>query len=156
MSLIKLPKFLTVHSISITMSFALYVSCLFLPAYMPIVDGVPGEKYAGLAALFIGPLGLLGLNFSWFANLCLWFGWSKIVHQRLESAIAWCLSALAFALSFLLYDRIPVGSSGSFPFMIMTGYYVWIASIACALVAAIMIPWTTKNLPDSKNKEVIH
>lgn len=121
-------------------SLALYGAALLLPAYMPMTNGAPGEKYFGWMALLIGPLGVLGGHFSWFANPCLWFAWSKL-HKRDDYMSLWgSIPALAMALTFLLYDSMPVGSSGVFDFTILIAYYVWIASIVAALVGALMIP----------------
>lgn len=155
MRITNLKKILSVYSLAIVASVALYIACLFSPAYRPMTNGAPGQIYLGLNALVIGPLGFIALNFSWLANLCLWFGWSKILHKRQEAAIAWCLSALAFALSFLLYPKIPVGSSGAFSFEIMIGYHLWIASIVFALVASVMIPWakTQKLASEDSSKD---
>lgn len=145
-----LRKFLNVYSLGIVASIALYIACLFLPAFRPMTNGSPGQIYTGLLALALGPLGFIALNFSWLANVCLWFGWSKIIRQRQEAAIAWCLGALAFALSFLLYPKIPVGSSGAFAFEVMIGYDVWIASIAFALISSMVIPRATTRMQDAE------
>lgn len=110
----------------------LYALSLVLPGYR-----ASGDSYYGFFCLLLGPIGLFGGHFSWIANPLLVFSWMRFTSGAAASALALAVTALLMALTFLFEDKIPVGSSGEFSFEIGMGYWVWLTSVALAVLAAI-------------------
>lgn len=126
-------------AILLVLSLALFALSLALAACQPMTNSAPGEIWSGYVLLFMGPLGLLTLNFSWLGNVFLLAGWINIFRGRRNKALVYSAMALVAAGSFSFYDAVPVGSSGSFPFKLLPGYYVWLASMTVALLAGVLL-----------------
>lgn len=113
-------------------SLGLYLICLFLPAYRT----TERQQHLGIEALLAGPWGLFFGHFSWFANLFLLLSFTKRSGQTRKRPFVLSTVALLLALTFLLNRHIPVGVQGYFSYSAELGYYVWLASIALAVMAA--------------------
>jgi hypothetical protein len=122
----------------VLVSFFLYVLCFFTPAYQ-IVGLKPADgTYSGLFAFVWGPVGLFGGHFSWLANPVFWFSWVGLWREKQGLALAASVIALLIALSFLLNETIPVGSSGPFQYKALYGYYIWVGSMGLTAFAAVV------------------
>lgn len=118
------------------LSVALFLVCLAVPAYHPVIGYAEAGIYYGWAALLLGPIGLFGGHFSWLANPLLWFSWIAFWRKKYGPALVTATLGAAIALSFLLGKTIPVGSSGNYPYEVLYGYYIWLGAIAAAGGAA--------------------
>ncbi|MFZ6720304.1 hypothetical protein [Undibacterium sp. Ji49W] len=118
------------------LSLVLYFICLVTPAYHPVIGYAEAGVYYGWAALLLGPIGLFGGHFSWLANPLLWFSWSKFESKNYNAALGASILAIMMALTFLLNGTIPVGSSGSYKYEVLFGYYLWLGSVVLAGFAA--------------------
>lgn len=116
----------------------LYLASLLSPAYHPVISYAEAGVYYGFAALLLGPIGLFGGHYSWLANPLFWYSWFAIRRTSFPSALAASVVAMIAALSFLAGKTIPVGSSGTFPYEILFGYYVWLCAIALSGSVAIV------------------
>lgn len=112
-------------------SFLAYLACLQAPAYATHVDAHPG--WGALALGLVGlPLGYL----AWLANPLLWYAWLAKARARHPRAVVSVVFAILFALSFLLHEKIPVGSSGDYAFRVQYGYGLWLLSMGLTLFSA--------------------
>jgi hypothetical protein len=92
---------------------------------------------------WLGVLGGLGYpaHLVWLANPLLIFTWA-LIGSKSSKAGPVSLMCLGFAASFVMADRILIGASHtgaiqvSFRIDLRYGYWLWLASIACAVVAA--------------------
>lgn len=108
----------------------LFPLCLVLPAYHAYEDA------PGVMAFLLGPIGLLDQHFSWFANPLLAAAWIMVWKKKYAPAVTAAVLAMLLAGTFLLADTISVGSSGKYAYTALSGYYVWLGSIAYTAVAA--------------------
>ena len=122
----------------IMLCFGLYALSLCLPAYRPIIGYAKSDVYYGWAALLLGPIGLFGGHFSWLANPLIWYSWSQYERGRFARAAQVAILGLAVALTFIFTKHIPEGSSGSYPYQIRIGYYVWLTSMVTFILAAVL------------------
>lgn len=119
---------------------AVYVVCLPLDAFC--VAGKCGD-WPGWGALAFGWLlvGATDANSMWLANPLLFASWlCTWLHQRWV-ALAAALGALVLALAFMSFKTV-VTNEGGIPMAISgyaAGYWVWVASIALSIVAAVLI-----------------
>ena len=120
------------------LSGTLYLASLLSPAYHPVIGYAEAGVYYGFAALLLGPIGLLGGHYSWLANPLFWYSWFAIRRTSFPSALAASVVAMIAALTFLAGKTIPVGSSGTFPYEILFGYYVWLCALALSGSVAIV------------------
>lgn len=116
-------------------SIGAYATSFALPAYTTDYYGRL-QVHLGLEAFLLGPIGLFAAHFSWLANLFLWFAWGKRTGSNTGRSLVFAVIALMLALSFLLPERIAVGSAGERPYSAGPGYYLWLCSIALAAVSA--------------------
>jgi hypothetical protein len=119
-----------------TLSLVLYFICLATPAYHPVIGYAEAGVYYGWAALLLGPIGLFVGHFSWLANPLLWFSWLKFRRKNYGTAFVASILAIIMALTFLLNETIPVGSSGSYKYEVLFGYFLWLGSVVLAAFAA--------------------
>lgn len=114
-------------------SLILYILCLFLPAFY-ISGNNPSAWSLGLGLLFIGWIG----DISWFANPLLFVSWIFYKYKKFLMAALCALLALGFSLSFLTTENLVVSTAPHYADVTSygVGYYAWIISIACALVAS--------------------
>jgi hypothetical protein len=108
----------------------LFPLCLVLPAYHAY------EDTPGLMAFLLGPMGLFDGHFSWFANPVLAAAWIMYWKKKYAPAVTAAVFAMLLAGTFLFADTIVVGSSGNYPYKVLSGYYLWLGSIAYTAVAA--------------------
>jgi hypothetical protein len=109
-----------------------YVLCLVLPAYHAY------EDWRGWSALLLGFIGITGMHFSGYANPLLWLAWRSLIQQRSQRALLLSFLALLLAATFLLGESIPIGSSGTSQYTPLSGYYVWLFSIALTVMSALL------------------
>jgi hypothetical protein len=127
-------------------SILFYAISLTQPAYH-VVNGNPRLVYSGWNVLTIGWLGAFEGKFAWFANPVLVSVWIFAAKGRNSRAIATASVALLLALSFLLNRQISVDEAGHYGQIIHDGlgYWCWLASIALAFVAALVLRWKTRS-----------
>jgi hypothetical protein len=117
-------------------SFLIFAGCLPFDGYYIARDGLDKADPAwGL--LLIGWLGI-GETFAWFANPMLLLTWILVWLRHGRFAIVTAFLASAFSLSFLLSKQILCDEGGGRSPIIGygAGYWLWIASIAVALISA--------------------
>jgi hypothetical protein len=125
-------------------SIVLYAACMFLGAfYVSLPDSVPGQRsFAdGFGLLSRGWLGLdLGFEYvPWLANPLLFLAWILVLLRVRLVAVGSAMRALALGIAFLGVTTLDVSSDG--PVEITgygEGYWLWLASMAVALVAAML------------------
>lgn len=93
----------------------------------------------------------------WYANPLLFYSWYAIFRNKkraslVTSGIAFCLS-----LSFLLVDEVPAGSGMADADVehIGLGYWIWLASMASALLASWFIVPKAPDIEENENIEDI-
>jgi hypothetical protein len=130
------------------LSLALYVSSLFLTAFCLDPAGSKGgpaaDCYHGWAALVWGVTGVPsgGANLTWLANPVLLFAWLVVLIGVRRVSVAFCLLAFAIAATFAVTQTVttsPYGGAGEL-LSLGVGYWLWLASIGTALIAAILFP----------------
>jgi hypothetical protein len=115
-------------------SLIVYLSSLCLPAYYV----GSGGAFLGIFALVLGPIDLLAMHLPWLANPLLVLSWWQLARGTAVKAMALSFLAIAAALVFWLGEnqvQVATGSSAS-TYLLRSGYFVWLASIAVQLVAS--------------------
>jgi hypothetical protein len=115
------------------LSLVSYAASLLLPAVNAYEDNI------GLELLQLGWLGAITLNFSWYANPSYLVALTYLLAKKNKSASKWALIAFFLSLSFLLYPKMVVGSSGSYETTVLLGYYFWVVSFACIYLYSILL-----------------
>ena len=119
------------------LSGALYVLCLFSPAYVLQFSAEKADPMPGYLALVLGPVMVAGGVLAWLANPMWLAGWILCARGKPWASVACATAAIALALSFLLVDTLPAGTSDMrLPFSVGAGYYLWTASIATLLLCS--------------------
>jgi len=118
----------------LALSLALYIASLVLPVYQTAAFGGLKSIY-GFEALLAGPLGFIVGHFSWAANLLLWASWAKVSGEDRGAALLLACLAVVVALQFLMGKTISAGYD-AVPYRPVVGYYVWLASMGVAAIAA--------------------
>lgn len=116
-----------------TANFVVYCACLLAPAWVANDDPWPGW-----GALLMGPIGVVIGYVAWLANPLLWYAWLAKARGKHIRAVVASAFAIPLALSFLLHQRIPVGSSGDYAFSVQYGYGLWLLSMGLTMVSAYM------------------
>lgn len=122
-------------------SLALYVGCLFQPAFT-CQNGQVGRL--GYEVLVLGWLGLIGLDPRWLANIGLALIWLKLLSPTIEVPLLKFILPFIFicAISALVLNSpfacpgmdTPTATSG-----LTLGGYLWIGAIFSALLASITL-----------------
>lgn len=139
------------------MSIALYALSLSQIAFCldpKDIQGNPSNDcYHGWAALVWGWLGLTGgaANLIWLANPVLYFAWLLVPSGIRVLSVPFCVIAVATGGGFVLVTSLRTAGAGDFRnaalLSIETGYWLWLASMGAALVAALLFPRSTLDLP---------
>jgi len=110
----------------IRISLLLFSLCLFLPAFYHTDSFKP--VFSG-SLLGIGWLGPIDGHFSWFANLFFFIALLNYKEPNASSFLGFI--ALAFALSFLAYDKMLMSEAPTYAQITAygLGYMLWITSI---------------------------
>lgn len=99
-------------------------------------------NWPGYGVLLLGwtMLGQTLANDTWFANLLLFVGWALILLGRRLPAVLPSAGALGLAATFLLAQDVVTNEAGiKFAITgVRLGYWLWLASMAVALVAAML------------------
>lgn len=140
MAISSLPKRSRIANGLISASVWLFFLSLVFPAYLPETGAQSPERYFGIAAFILGPIGLFAGHFSWLANPLLWFAWGRFNKSDEGVALALASISLLVALTFLLGKTVAVGSAGEYPYKVLAGYFIWLASIGSAIVATLVGP----------------
>jgi hypothetical protein len=133
------------------LSLALYMSSLFQTAFCLDPTGLQGNPatdcFHGWAALVWGGIGVVSAaaNLTWLANPILLFAWLVILVGVRRVSIAFCLVAFAIAATFAATQTVtrPPSTAELRDAALLSlgvGYWLWLASIATALIAAILFP----------------
>lgn len=114
------------RNIHIWISLIFFAACLALPAFYLREQHQPQMSYG---VLILGWLGPLEGQFSWFANV--FFLIALLKYRKPETSSIFGFIALAFALSFLVYEEIVVSYESSYGDVTAygAGYMLWVASI---------------------------
>ncbi len=119
-------------------SAATYTGALFHDAFC--VEGRCGD-WPGWTILLFGALGLGGsvVNMAWLANPSLFASWILTWFGKRVAAVVAGLAALALAASFLLQKTVVSNEAGIAKEItgLEQGYWLWLASMAIACVAAV-------------------
>ena len=119
------------------LSGALYVLCLFSPAYVLQFSAEKADPMPGYLALVLGPVMVTGGVLAWLANPMWLAGWILCAKGKPWASVTCGIAAISFAMSFLLVDTLPAGTSDMrLPFAVSAGYYLWTASIGTLLLSA--------------------
>jgi hypothetical protein len=120
-------------------SVGLFLISLSQPAML--LDGSKtGGRWECLLLLCIGWIGIFGRVYAWLANPALAVAWIFLLIRRNGRAAVLLIISLGFALSFLYEKHWDRDESGSHTATITGhgfGYWLWIASIATALVGSL-------------------
>lgn len=116
-------------------SFLLLASSLTQSAYY--VEG-SGESVGSfsLVAFLLGWVVMLGAGISWLANPILFFSWITMLRRKRKAAIILSILAVAFALSFLLFDEVVANEGGGKRDIVGygAGYWLWLSSCGVNLI----------------------
>ena len=117
--------------VSLMLSVILFAASLTQEAFC--VSGICSD-WPGWSILLFGALG----HASWFANPLLGFSWLATLFSRRLPALILALAALALAGSFLFETAVVINETGmSNPVTgLREGYWLWLASMAMASLAA--------------------
>ena len=117
--------------VSLMLSVILFAASLTQEAFC--VSGICSD-WPGWSILLFGALG----HASWFANPLLGFSWLATLFSRRLPALILALAALALAGSFLFETAVVINEAGmSNPVTgLREGYWLWLASMAMASLAA--------------------
>jgi hypothetical protein len=120
-------------------SFVLYAGALAFPGFYVIRGNEPSKQWIeGFWLLAFGPFAVPQGIFAWLANPLLFAAWISFARQAFGKAVAFSVAALVFALTFHLHqgssfhDGSGMNTFGS----AAPGYWLWIASLLTALLAA--------------------
>ena len=128
------------------LSITLFLISLFVPAYCTVPrNGGGAPEHCGLGALSLA-FGFLGAfssdspfgHWAWMANPFLLASGIMIAKGRKMVSIVLASISLLFAVSFLHADWITDGWTGHSIARVEVGYWLWLTSIAVALVAAVV------------------
>ena len=105
----------------------------------------PGECQRGWVALAFGWVGVSRVeDLAWFANPLLIFGWLLAPSGARFLSGPFCVAALLISGAFLFATKVVGPGEGGFReadlVSIGSGYWLWLASIAMAVVAAMLFP----------------
>ncbi|VXB21299.1 cytochrome c oxidase subunit 3 [Massilia sp. 9I] len=136
------PLFSRTERLLFIASFVAYAACLLAPAF--VANDAP---WPGWGVLLMGPIGVPLGYVAWLANPLLWYAWFATARGRHARAVVSAIFAILLAFSFLLHQKIPVGSSGDYPFSIRYGFGLWLFSMALAEHAAYLAYCRVLRLP---------
>ncbi len=123
---------MSIPKISTYLSYLLFLVSMFLPAFTFGENNI----YVGYGALMIGPLGILAGCITWLANPLLFYSWELFSRKNYNKGFILSISSLVVALTLLLQETLPEGSSSpASSFTIGSGYYIWVMSILLSLNA---------------------
>ena len=123
-------------------SMVLFGVSLFPNAFY--IDRPDNPAGPGSGLLLVGCLGVFVGAFAWLANPLLVATWALTFSRPPRAgALACAAASLAFALSFLLHHEIMLEGSGKYSRITGygPGYWLWVASIATALVGCLVAAW---------------
>ena len=111
-------------------SIALFIACLFFPAFYTTQVGKQPVAWDSIPLLLFGWLGALFNNFSWYANLFYLVALIKIKNLSISSPLGFI--ALALALLLLTKQEMPSNTwTETVPITRYGwGYFLWLASFA--------------------------
>jgi hypothetical protein len=135
-------------------SVVLFLASLTQPA-MRLDGSTTGQRWECLLLLCIGWIGLFGRVYAWLANPALFAGWVLLVVRRSGRGAVMLVISLGFALSFLRETHWERDESGSHTATITghaIGYWLWIASIATALVGCLVAMVFDRRAPLSRSR----
>lgn len=128
-----------VSHLSTGISAALFVLCLFLPAYT-VFGKLELHSTAGFEVLIIGWFGILDSMLEWYANPLLVISWFLIAFRIRIVGLIFSAGSLYLALSFLGRTQMILDESPHYGNIVSRdlGYWVWIASISFSIAAAVI------------------
>jgi hypothetical protein len=138
-------KHLDASRVFLILSICLYVASL--PCNCFYVDGK--GNWAGCGLVVLGFLTFLdnSTNMIWCANPLVFLAWLLIFLRARWAAISIGAIALLTGIAFLSCTKILVSESGTLSKLtgLDIGYWLWLASLACAFSGAISIPPPAKS-----------
>jgi hypothetical protein len=116
-------------------SIGAFVLCMLMPGY-----SAEGSNYYGWFLLLFGFCDLPSGEISWLANIALLLSWITLHRDVRFIPLAGAVVAIILALTFATKDTAWVYSwaHNYAAFSLQAGYYVWVASMVFAAVAALV------------------
>ena len=104
-----------------------------------------GESWFGVRLLALGWSGFFVGQFAWFANFLLFTAWAALYCRARKVAFGFAIVALLLASQTwaLFGQQLPADEGGVNHFMLtafLPGCYVWMASMAAAVIASLWPP----------------
>ena len=120
-----------------------WIVSLALP--VAVIGSGADEVWPGFAVLIVGPLGVLVMQFAWFANLVLVPAIIFLVFKRPPRAlgIVFAVLLVALAIDALRWDRIHGDNGYAMIQSYGAGYYLWLGvmlTTAAALLVTALTP----------------
>ena len=105
----------------------------------------PDDVWPGFAVLIIGPLGVLVMQFAWFANLLLVPALIFLIQKRPPRVLGIVFSVLLvlLALNALTWDRIHGDNAEAMSLHYGAGYYLWLG-VVLGTAAALLLRLLTE------------
>jgi hypothetical protein len=116
-------------------------ACFAVSLCLPCIYTAPdSHAFTGIELFLMGPFGLLGLIVAWYANPFLPVELVFLLRRRFRPVIWVGIPCLLVALSTLAMRDMPVSSRVDYDRVIGygPGFYLWLASFAIPLAAAIV------------------
>lgn len=120
------------------LSYLLFLLCLFAAAFLAQHNA---EYIRGYQVLLYGVLGLLwfSVNWPWLGNLALFAAWVSLATRSNITATVFSAAAIVAAARVLLVPELASYESGTVEIEHFgPGYWLWSASMVCALLAALI------------------
>lgn len=128
----------------VCLSILLYIFSLTQPAFSVAQDSTRDE-WPGYMVLLVGWLGVgQGGQFAYLANILVFLTWI-FFYKNTKGYFFTGIVALLFALSFLLFDSVVVGESGSASSIAGygIGYWLWLTSISVMSISVTLSRFTS-------------
>jgi len=134
-----------IKTTGLIISILLFLLALTRECYL--ANHKPSVGSFGLISFLLGWLNVSWSGISWLANPLLILSYISIFKNE-KWAIGFSLLALCFSLSFLLVDKVIVDEAGHNGKITgyLSGYWLWIASIAVVFITSIGSFLLNKNL----------
>ena len=94
-------------SLPLRISYLLFVLSLMFPAFQLMPSSHLGERYWGMLAFLLGPVGLFAGHIAWLANTLLFFSWRGTRKRHFYKGLLKDVLAFLIALTFAFAERIP-------------------------------------------------
>lgn len=134
-------KLIIYKHIAIVVSIGLYALSLTQDAYY-IAGDDPKAWASGWVLLLLGWIGAIGFDagLAWFANPLLFISWVMHFTKNELGSVKAGAVATAFALSFLLFDKVISSEAPTYSEIIGYGFGYWLWLSSCAIIGLQFMP----------------